>query len=103
MSGEVKVDPGQVNAHTNVIDAAAKTLEQAKAASEHIRLGSEAYGLLCAALPVMIAELHEDFNDVLDKLKLALENNAASARTAVADIKTTDTDNAIDLDKVAPR
>lgn len=103
MTDEISLAPERIREHAKVIDDTTVRMAQARDAAAHIILGTEAYGVFCQALPVMMAELHDDYVSVLDQLKDALGKNANAVRRYVDDTRDTDGHNARDIDTVMPR
>lgn len=49
-----RINPADLTRHAGSVDAAVISVNQAAAAGEHVRLGSQAYGVLCQILPAVL-------------------------------------------------
>jgi hypothetical protein len=56
---DLRVDPDALNAHANSVDATATVVDRAGSAGEHVRLGSQAYGLLCQSVPASLGPIQQ--------------------------------------------
>lgn len=103
MNDAVEIKPELVRKHADFVAEIADRAQKARDASEHIRLGGEAYGILCQAIPALMAPTHDEFNTKLDELKTALVDTSEMVRNASNDIEGMDIDNSIDLDEAGPQ
>ncbi|MEU1244062.1 type VII secretion target [Micromonospora parva] len=70
----IQVDPDDLTAHAARLDRCAGSLDTAHQAGQHVRLGADAYGQLCAMMPVL-----------LDGLQQAVVDGIGAAATSVRD------------------
>ncbi|MDG4810584.1 type VII secretion target [Micromonospora sp. WMMD1120] len=59
----IQVDPDDLSAHAARLDRCADSLDTARQAGQHVHLGADAYGQLCAVLPALLGSLHQTLVD----------------------------------------
>ncbi|MFG1866980.1 type VII secretion target [Micromonospora arborensis] len=59
----IQVDPDDVTAHAGRLDRCAGNLDTARQAGQHVRLGGDAYGQLCAMMPMLLDGLQRTLLD----------------------------------------
>jgi hypothetical protein len=87
----VRVSPEALGTHARSVDRVGLTVQLAMDAAGQVRLGTQAYGQLCQALPAMLDPLHDLAGRVLAEARSALDESARSLRTAADRYSTTDT------------
>ena len=55
----IQVDPDDLTRHAARLDRRADSLDTARQAGQHVRLGAEAYGRLCAIMPALLDGLQQ--------------------------------------------
>ncbi|MEU5785289.1 type VII secretion target [Micromonospora lupini] len=70
----IQVDPDDLTAHAARLDRCGGNLDTAQQAGQHVRLGTDAYGQLCALMPTL-----------LDGLQRTLADGIGAAATSVRD------------------
>jgi hypothetical protein len=75
---DLGVDTDGLNRHAASIDKAVIAINQAAAAGEHVRLGSDAYGFLCQMLPAAL--------DSIQKTAVSAGRDMAFSLSTVADL-----------------
>ncbi|MGC5018538.1 type VII secretion target [Micromonospora sp. DT47] len=86
----LEVTPEALATHAHNLDRVGETLRHGIAAAGEVRLGSEAYGRLCVALPAMLEPLHDLADRVLRESLTALEESADAVRAAGRRYRNTD-------------
>jgi hypothetical protein len=92
MTGDRPLDasPEALATHARNLDQVGDTVRHGIAAAGEVRLGSEAYGRLCVALPAMLAPLHDLADRVLRESLTVLEEAADAVRTTAHRYRDTD-------------
>ncbi|MEV4543963.1 type VII secretion target [Micromonospora echinaurantiaca] len=78
----VRVRPEDLDAHAGHLDAVADALRLATAAGRSVRLGGDAYGQLCALVPVLVDQVQRVLVDGLDGAAGSVRESAGRLRTA---------------------
>ncbi|MFY1593637.1 type VII secretion target [Micromonospora sp. WMMD737] len=55
----IQVDPDDLTRHAARLERRADSLDTARQAGQHVRLGAEAYGRLCAIMPALLDGLQQ--------------------------------------------
>ncbi|MGC4857229.1 type VII secretion target [Micromonospora sp. DT4] len=71
---EVRVDPSALRTHATHLDRVSDRVDTARQAGQHVRLGADAYGRLCAVMPIL-----------LDGLQRTLVGGVSTAADSVRD------------------
>lgn len=100
MSDRTKVLSSELTTHANSVDDCLKTVNDAQGASKHIKLGNEAYGLLCQWLPPILSGKHDAIDTLLTQAEKILDQDATNLRLAAGEFKTVDVNNSGAIDKV---
>ncbi|WP_030490687.1 type VII secretion target [Micromonospora chokoriensis] len=85
----IQVDPDDLTAHAARLDRCASSLDTAQQAGQHVRLGTDAYGQLCAMMPMLldglqrtlvdgVAAAAESVRDTADKLRVGAHRYRSS-------------------------
>lgn len=88
------VDPEQLRTHAQNVDGIADAFADVIGAGDQIIQDDEAYGLLCQWIPPILAERHQEQQDITKLLQTNLGKIAAALREAAADYETADEDGA---------
>ncbi|MET8234239.1 type VII secretion target [Micromonospora sp. NPDC005298] len=59
----IHVDPDDLTAHAGHIDRIADRVDTARQAGQHVQVGADAYGQLCALMPVLVDDLQRTLVD----------------------------------------
>ncbi|TNH24926.1 ESX-1 secretion-associated protein [Micromonospora orduensis] len=85
----IQVDPDALTSHACHIDRLADRVDTARRAGQHVQLGADAYGQLCALMPVLLDGLQrtlvagigaaaESARDTSDRLRTGADRYRAS-------------------------
>ncbi|SCG16627.1 Excreted virulence factor EspC, type VII ESX diderm [Micromonospora echinofusca] len=85
----IQVDPDGLIHHAARLDRRADSLDTARQAGQHVRLGAEAYGRLCAIMPALLDGLQQTLvqgigtaagsvRDTADRLRTSADRYRAS-------------------------
>lgn len=96
----VEVLASELETHASSVGDCLKVVNDAQGASKHVKLGNDAYGLLCQWLPPILSGKHDTFDSLLSKAEKILEQDATNLRIASADFTQVDTANGAAVDKV---
>jgi Excreted virulence factor EspC, type VII ESX diderm len=86
----VSVVPADLVRHAGRLDAAADALATGEAAGDAVRLGTEAYGRLCAMVPALVDGLQQMVVDALAAGSDSLRDTADRLRAAAAGYQQSD-------------
>lgn len=86
----VAVTPEALVAHARTLDTVGGTVQAGIGAANHVRLGSEAYGQLCRALPAMLTPLHDLVDQTLREARSSMDEAAHAVRSAARDYQRSD-------------
>jgi hypothetical protein len=81
-SGGFSVQTEALTTHATSVDRVAASVEQARQAGEHVRMGNMAYGLLCQIIPLLLEPLQSAAVD-------AAKDSADTLRSAAAELRST--------------
>ena len=90
MPDQVRVRHAELIAHAGTVEAIGGRVSTAAAAGAAVRAGSDAYGMLCAMVPVMLNGLQDALVDGIRSAADSLHDTGARLRTAAAEYDTTD-------------
>ncbi|MFY1702624.1 type VII secretion target [Micromonospora sp. WMMA1923] len=102
MRDPLQVRPGDLTAHAGHLDRTAASLDTARAAGQHVRLGSEAYGQLCAIMPVLLDGVQRTLVDGIGTAAASVRDTAGRVRTSADGYRATDARAEQLLDRVQP-
>ncbi|MGV9213925.1 type VII secretion target [Micromonospora sp. RB23] len=77
----IQVDPDDLTAHAARLDRCAGSLDTAQQAGQHVRLGTEAYGQLCALMPTLLDGLQRTLVDGVGAAAASVRDTAGRLRT----------------------
>jgi hypothetical protein len=90
MSDQVGVRHAELVAHAGHVETIADQVRTAAQAGSSVRAGSDAYGKLCAMVPVMLNALQDILVDGINAAAESLHDTGARLRTTASDYETTD-------------
>ncbi|MGC4866231.1 type VII secretion target [Micromonospora sp. DT53] len=76
----IQVDPDELTAHAARLDRCADGLDTAQQAGQHVRLGADAYGQLCAMMPVLLDSLQRTLVDGIGGAAESVRDTAGKLR-----------------------
>ncbi|MFF5176204.1 type VII secretion target [Micromonospora sp. NPDC000089] len=86
----IRVDPDDLLNHAGRLDRSADSLDTARQAGEHVRLGGDAYGQLCAIMPVLLDGLQRTLVAGIGTAAGSVRDTAARLRTGADNYRGTD-------------
>jgi hypothetical protein len=102
MTDRFEVRPGDLIAHAGHVDTVAAGVDEARAAGAAVRAGSEAYGQLCAMVPVLLNVLQSELIDGIADSAASLREMGDQVRLTAREYAATDDDNAGRIAGTAP-
>ncbi|MET8089766.1 type VII secretion target [Micromonospora sp. NPDC005220] len=76
----IQVDPDDLTAHAARLDRSATSVDTAQQAGQHVRLGTDAYGQLCAMMPVLLDGLQRTLVDGIGAAAASVRDTAGRLR-----------------------
>ena len=86
----IQVDPDDLIAHAARLDRHAGNLDTARQAGQHVRLGTDAYGQLCAIMPALLDNLQRIVVDGVGTAAGSVRDTAGRLRTSAERYRATD-------------
>ncbi|MGW4502743.1 type VII secretion target [Micromonospora sp. NPDC004336] len=77
----IQVEPDGLTRHAARLDRRADNLDTARQAGQHVRLGTGAYGQLCAIVPVLLDGLQQTLVHGIDTAAGSVRDTADRLRT----------------------
>ncbi|MFI2712213.1 type VII secretion target [Micromonospora sp. NPDC018662] len=103
-AGEIlQVDPDDLTAHAAHLDRCADSMDTARQAGQHVRLGADAYGQLCAIMPALLDGLQRTLVDGVGAAATSVRDTAGKVRTSAERYRASDAHAARMLDQVRNR
>ncbi|WFE40281.1 type VII secretion target [Micromonospora sp. WMMD998] len=103
-AGEIlRVDPDDLTAHAAHLDRCADSIDTAHRAGEHVRLGADAYGQLCAVMPALLGGLQRTLVDGVGAAAASVRDTAGKVRGSADRYRSSDAQAAHLLDQVRNR
>ncbi|WLS44489.1 type VII secretion target [Micromonospora profundi] len=99
----IQVDPADLTAHAARLDRCAGGLDTAQQAGQHVRLGTDAYGQLCAMMPMMLDGLQRTLVDGITTAAGSVRDTAGRLRTGADRYRGSDDRAKQHLDEVRQR
>ncbi|PZG18363.1 ESX-1 secretion-associated protein [Micromonospora craterilacus] len=87
----IQVDPDDLTSHAARLDRHAGNLDTARQAGQHVRLGTDAYGQLCAIMPALLDGLQRVLVDGIDTAADSVRDTAGRLRTGADRYRAADT------------
>lgn len=86
----IQVDPDDLIAHAARLDRCAGSLDTAQQAGQHVRLGTDAYGQLCAMMPVLLDGLQRTLVDGVGAAAASVRDTAGKLRVGADRYRSSD-------------
>ncbi|MET7709905.1 type VII secretion target [Micromonospora sp. NPDC005413] len=86
----IQVDPADLTTHAARLDRCAGNLDTAQQAGQHVRLGTDAYGQLCAMMPTLLDGLQRALVDGIGTAAGSVRDTAGKLRTGADRYRTSD-------------
>ncbi|MEK8104906.1 type VII secretion target [Micromonospora sp. M12] len=99
----IHVDPDDLTAHAARLDRCAGSIDTAQQAGQHVRLGADAYGQLCAVMPVLLDGLQRTLVDGIGAAAASVRDTAEKVRTGADRYRSSDAHAKHLLDEVRQR
>ncbi|MDX5459117.1 type VII secretion target [Micromonospora tulbaghiae] len=99
----LQVDPDDLAAHAAHLDRCAGSIDTARQAGQHVRLSAEAYGQLCAIMPVLLDGLQRTLTDGIGTAAASVRDTAGKLRSSAERYRASDAHAANLLDRVRQR
>ncbi|MGC4816817.1 type VII secretion target [Micromonospora sp. DT63] len=99
----IQVDPDDLTAHAARLDRCAGSLDTAQQAGQHVRLGTDAYGQLCALMPTLLDGLQRTLVDGIGAAAASVRDTAGKLRVGADHYRSSDAYAKHLLDEVRQR
>ncbi|MFI6243881.1 type VII secretion target [Micromonospora sp. NPDC050795] len=86
----IQVDPDDLTAHAAHLDRCASGLDTAQQAGQHVRLSTDAYGQLCAMMPVLLDGLQRTLLDSIGAAAASVRDTAGKLRVGADRYRSSD-------------
>ncbi|RKN47724.1 type VII secretion target [Micromonospora endolithica] len=86
----IRVDPDDLIRHAARIDRSADDLDTARQAGQHVRLDTDAYGQLCAIMPLLLDGLQRTLVDGIGTAAGSVRDTAGRLRASAASYRASD-------------
>ncbi|MFC5941909.1 type VII secretion target [Micromonospora harpali] len=86
----IRVDPGDLTTHAAHLERCADSLDTARQAGQHVRLGVDAYGQLCAIMPVLLDGLQQTLVGGVDAAARSVRDTATRLRSGAEGYRAAD-------------
>jgi uncharacterized protein YukE len=86
----IQVDPADLTRHAARLDRSAGELDTAHQAGRHVRLGADAYGQLCAVMPLLLDGLQQTLVQGVDAAAGSVRDTAGRLRTSAEGYRAAD-------------
>ncbi|MEU8313754.1 type VII secretion target [Micromonospora sp. NPDC048887] len=96
----LQVDPDDLNAHAARLGHRADSIDTARQAGEHVRLSADAYGQLCAIMPVLLDGLQRTLTDGIGTAATSVRDTADRVRASAERYRASDARAAHLLDRL---
>ncbi|MER7418322.1 type VII secretion target [Micromonospora peucetia] len=87
----IHVRPEDLTAHAARLDQVAGRLDTTKGAGQHVRLGADAYGQLCALMPMLLDDLQHTLVDGIGRAAGSVRDTAERLRVGAERYRAADT------------
>ena len=102
--GEIlQVEPDDLTAHAAYLDHCADSIDTAGRAGQHVRLDADAYGQLCAVMPVLLDGLQRTLVDGVGTAAASVRDTAGKVRAGAERYRAADARAAHLLDQTRNR
>ena len=99
----LQVDPDDLTAHAAHLTRLSDSIDTARQAGQHVRLSADAYGQLCAIMPVLLDGLQRTLTDGIGTAATSVRDTAEKVRVSAKRYRTSDTHAADLLDRIRQR
>ncbi|MFI7305869.1 type VII secretion target [Micromonospora aurantiaca] len=99
----LRVDPDDLTAHAAHLSRCADSIDTARQAGRHVRLSADAYGQLCAIMPVLLDGLQRTLTDGIGTAATSVRDTAGKLRSSAERYRASDAHAAHLLDRVRQR
>ncbi|MFI7214284.1 type VII secretion target [Micromonospora maritima] len=99
----LQVDPDDLTAHAAHLHRCADSIDTARGAGQQVRLGADAYGQLCALMPVLLDGLQRTLTDGIGTAAASVRDTADKVRAGAERYRASDTHAAHLLDRLRQR
>ncbi|MEU1884641.1 type VII secretion target [Micromonospora rifamycinica] len=99
----IRVDPDDLTTHAAHLDRCADSLDTARRAGQHVQLDADAYGQLCAIMPVLLADLQRTLVDGVGTAARSVRDTAGKLRSGADGYRAADARAARQLDRLRDR
>ncbi|MFF0658288.1 type VII secretion target [Micromonospora tulbaghiae] len=99
----LQVDPDDLTAHAAHLGRCADSIDTARHAGQHVRLSADAYGQLCAIMPVLLDGLQRTLTDGIGTAAASVRDTAEKVRSSAERYRASDARAAHLLDRVRQR
>ncbi|MEU8072322.1 type VII secretion target [Micromonospora sp. NPDC049151] len=96
----LRVDPDDLTAHAAHLGRHADSIDTARQAGQHVMLSADAYGQLCAIMPVLLDGLQRTLTDGIGTAAASVRDTADRVRTSAERYRASDARAAHLLDRV---
>ncbi|WP_433393668.1 type VII secretion target [Micromonospora sp. KLBMP9576] len=86
----IHVRPEDLTAHAGHLEHCADRLDTAKGAGQHVRLGTAAYGQLCALMPMLLDDLQRTLVDGIGTAAESVRDTARGLRLSAEHYRAAD-------------
>lgn len=86
----IQVDPDDLTHHAGRLDRSADSLDTARQAGQHARLGADAYGQLCAVMPMLLDGLQRTLVSGIDGAAGSIRDTAGKLRASADHYRASD-------------
>ncbi|MEU1966392.1 type VII secretion target [Micromonospora sediminicola] len=99
----LQVDPDDLTAHAGHLHRCADRIDTARGAGQQVRLSADAYGQLCAIMPLLLDGLQRTLTDGIGTAAGSVRDTADKVRAGAERYRASDTHAAHLLDRVRQR
>ncbi|MEU7810227.1 type VII secretion target [Micromonospora chalcea] len=99
----LQVDPDDLTAHAANLARRADSIDTARQAGHQVRLGADAYGPLCAIMPVLLDGLQRTLTDGIGTAATSVRDTAEKVRVSAERYRASDTHAADMLNRIRQR
>lgn len=94
------VAPSTLSSHAAKVQALSRVLASARQAAATVSLAKDAYGLLCAGVPLLLETLQAAVIDCMDQGQLSLQDSSAQLRKSAESYESVETQSEHRVDQL---